>query len=70
MPQADGVPEQGLRVGEQVMAGRHRLRPLQMGVAGHRPVGVGKGLPGQRLDQHRDGGGERGRRGPAEQAEV
>jgi len=70
VPKSCRVAAQGLGVGEQVMAQRHRLGSLQMGVSGHDPAGVRFCLVRERVHEvgQADGGFHRGI--PTEKAQV
>ena len=70
VPKTCRVATQWLGVGQQVMPDGHRLRPLQMRVPGHEPIGVRLGLVRQRIDEV--GEADRGfdRRIAAEQPQV
>jgi hypothetical protein len=57
-------------MGEQVMTDGHRLRALQVGVAGHHPTRVLSSLGGERVDDVGDGGDEVRGRETAVQAQV
>ena len=57
-------------MGEQVVADRHRLRALQVGVAGHRPAGMLAGLDSQRFHDVRDRHDQLRRRHPAVEPQV
>ena len=65
-----GVAQKGLGVGEQVMAYGDRLRPLQVGVAGHRPVGMAARLGCQHLDHESQAFDDRGGSSPAVEPQV